>query len=197
MRIPSNQVVPGDLVWLAAGDKVPADLRLVNVSNLSVDESGLTGESIPVEKDTQSLNGETALAERSNMAYAGSLVASGQGYGLIVAIANATQTGRISQMMDDSTDAQTPITGKINKFSHKLLYIVLGLAVVVFVVGLSRTQSWVDVFTAAVAFAVAAIPEGKPCDRDNYPSDWCFPLSASQCYHAETCGSRNTRHSRP
>ena len=113
IRVPSNQIVPGDLVWLASGDKVPADLRLVNVSNLTVDESGLTGESIPVEKDTQSLNSETALADRSNMAYAGSLVASGQGQGLVVAIANATETGRISQMMEQSTDTQTPITRKI------------------------------------------------------------------------------------
>ncbi len=162
MRVPSNQVVPGDLVWLAAGDKVPADLRLVDASNLSVDESGLTGESIPVEKDTQSLNGEKALAERSNMAYAGSLVASGQGQGLVVAIANATEMGRISQMMDHSPDTQTPIVRKINKFSHKLLYVVLGLAVLVFAIGLSRTQSWVDVVTTTVAFGVAAIPEGLP-----------------------------------
>lgn len=162
MRIPSNQVVPGDLVWLAAGDKVPADLRLVNASNLTVDESGLTGESIPVEKDTQSLNSEKALAERSNMAYAGSLVASGQAQGLVVAIANATEMGRISQMMEQSPDTETPITRKINKFSKKLLYVVLGLAVVVLVVGLSRTNSWVDATIAAVAFAVAAIPEGLP-----------------------------------
>lgn len=162
IRVPSNQIVPGDLVWLASGDKVPADLRLVNVSNLTVDESGLTGESVPVEKGTQSLDSETALADRANMAYAGSLVASGQGQGLVVAIANATETGRISQMMEQNTDTETPITRKINKFSHKLLYVVLGLAVLVFVVGLSRTQSWVDVFTTTVAFAVAAIPEGLP-----------------------------------
>lgn len=162
MRVPSNQVVPGDLVWLASGDKVPADLRLVNISNLTVDESGLTGESIPVEKDTQSLTLETALAERANMTYAGSLVASGQGQGLVVAIANATEMGRISQMMDQSPDTETPITRKINKFSHKLLYVVLGLAVLTFVIGLSRTESWVEVFTTTVAFAVAAIPEGLP-----------------------------------
>lgn len=162
IRIPSNQIVPGDLVWLAAGDKVPADLRLVNASNLTIDESGLTGESVPVEKDTQSLNLETALADRSNMAYAGSLVASGQGQGLVVAIANATETGRISQMMEQNTDTETPITRKISKFSKKLVYVVLGLAVVVFVVGLSRIESWVDVFTTTVAFAVAAIPEGLP-----------------------------------
>ena len=162
IRVPSNQIVPGDLVWLAAGDKVPADLRLVDVSNLTVDESGLTGESIPVEKDTQSRSSETALAERSNMAYAGSLVASGQGQGVVVAIANATETGRISQMMDQSGDTVTPITRKINKFSKRLLNIVLGLSVLIFVVGLFRTEAWVEVFGATVAFAVASIPEGLP-----------------------------------
>lgn len=162
MRVPSSQIVPGDLVLLASGDKVPADLRLVDASNLTVDESGLTGESIPVEKDTQSLNSETALADRANIAYAGSLVASGQGQGLVVAIANTTEMGRISQMMQQSTDTETPITRKINKFSHKLLYVVLGLAALVFAIGLSRTESWVEVFTTTVAFAVAAIPEGLP-----------------------------------
>ena len=106
MRVPSNQIVPGDLVWLAAGDKVPADLRLVDASNLTVDESGLTGESIPVEKDTQSLTLEKALAERSNMAYAGSLVASGQGQALVVAIANATPDG--SDLSDDGAESRYP-----------------------------------------------------------------------------------------
>ncbi|NJM76966.1 MAG: cation-transporting P-type ATPase [Acaryochloridaceae cyanobacterium RU_4_10] len=161
-RISSNQVVAGDLVLLAAGDKVPADLRLVEASNLTLDESGLTGESVPVEKDPQPLALETALADRTNMAYAGSLVASGQGQGLVVAIASETETGRISQMMEQSIDTETPITRKINKFSQKLLYVILGVAALVFVVGLSRTGSWVDVFTTTVAFAVAAIPEGLP-----------------------------------
>ncbi|WP_088889926.1 HAD-IC family P-type ATPase [Leptolyngbya ohadii] len=162
IRVPSNQVVPGDLVSLAAGDKVPADVQLIQTSNLTIDESGLTGESVPVEKETQPLGAETALADRSNMAYAGSLVASGSATGLVVAIANQTETGRISQMMEQSTTTETPITRKIGRFSQKLLYVVLSLAALVFVVGLSRTESWVEVFTATVAFAVAAIPEGLP-----------------------------------
>lgn len=162
IRIPSEQIVPGDLVSLAAGDKVPADLWLIDASNLTVDESGLTGESIPVEKDPQSLTSETALAERSNMAYAGSLVAAGQGQGLVVATANATETGRISQMLDRSSDTETPITRKISKFSKKLLYVILSLAALVFAIGLSRSESWVEVFVTTVAFAVAAIPEGLP-----------------------------------
>jgi cation-transporting P-type ATPase F len=162
VRVPSHQVVPGDLVRLSSGDKVPADLRLVDVSSLTVDESGLTGESVPVEKDTLPTDAETTLAERVNMAYAGSLVAAGQGQGLVIAIAGATEMGRISQLMEQSTEIETPITRKISKFSKKLLYVVLGLAVLNFVVALPQNESWVEVFTTTVAFAVAAIPEGLP-----------------------------------
>ena len=161
-RIPAAQLVPGDLVQLAAGDKIPADLRLIAVNNLTVDESGLTGESVPVQKNTAPLAATTELAERTSMAYMGSLVTSGQGQGLVVAIASATETGRISQLMEQSADIETPITRKLGKFSKNLLYIILGLAVLNFVVALRQNESWVEVFTTTVAFAVAAIPEGLP-----------------------------------
>jgi cation-transporting P-type ATPase F len=162
IRIPADRLVPGDLVQLAAGDKIPADLRLIDINNLTVDESGLTGESVPIQKDTQPLETATALAERTSMAYMGSLVASGQGHGLVVAIANHTETGRISQLMEQSTDIETPITRKISKFSKKLLYVILGLAALNFLVALRQNESLVEVFTTTVAFAVAAIPEGLP-----------------------------------
>jgi len=162
VSIPSPELVPGDLVLLASGDKVPADLRLVKVRNLQVSESALTGESLPVEKSTQPLDAETPLAERTSMAYAGSLVTSGQGSGLVVAIAGATETGRISQLMEQSTSIETPLTRKIHKFSKTLLYIILGLAAMMFVVRVGQGESWVEVFKTAVALAVAAIPEGLP-----------------------------------
>lgn len=161
-RIPAEQLVPGDLVQLAAGDKIPADLRLIAVNNLTVDESGLTGESVPVQKNTAPLAATTELAERTSMAYMGSLVTSGQGQGLVVAIASATETGRISQLMEQSADIETPITRKLGKFSKNLLYIILGLSVLNFVVALRQNESLVEVFTTTVAFAVAAIPEGLP-----------------------------------
>lgn len=161
-QIPSKEAVPGDLVLLTSGDKVPADLRLITVRNLQIDESALTGESVPVEKATKPLDPETPLAERTSMAYAGSLVASGQGQGLVVAIAGSTETGRISQLMEQSTNLETPLTRRIQKFSKTLLYIILGLAGLTFVVGLGQGNSWVDVFKTAVALAVAAIPEGLP-----------------------------------
>lgn len=160
--VPSSEVVVGDLVLLTSGDKVPADLRLVKVRNLQVDESGLTGESVPVEKDTQPIASETSLAERTSMAYAGSLVTSGQGRGLVVAIANATEAGRISQLMQQSPNLKTPLTRKLDKFSKTLLYIVLGLTTLMFVISVAQGESWAEGFITAVAFAVAAIPEGLP-----------------------------------
>jgi cation-transporting P-type ATPase F len=162
VKIPSIELVPGDLVLLTSGDKVPADLRLVSARNLQVNESALTGESIAVEKNTQPLNSDAPLAERTNMAYAGSFVTFGQGRGIVVAIGEATETGRISQLMEQHTNLSTPLTRKFDKFSRTLLYIILGVAALTFAVGLGYGNSWVSMFEAAVALAVSAIPEGLP-----------------------------------
>jgi cation-transporting P-type ATPase F len=161
-RIPSQGIVPGDLVLLTSGDKVPADLRLVTTRNLQIDESALTGESVPVEKLTEQLQPHTPLAERLNMAYAGSFVTSGQGSGIVVATANETEVGKISQSLDQPTDLRTPLTRKFAKFSHTLLYIILALAALTLAVGFSQGQSLAGTFEAAVALAVSAIPEGLP-----------------------------------
>jgi len=162
LRIPSRDLVPGDVVMLTSGDKVPADLRLLRVRNLQVDESGLTGESVPVEKAVQVLSEDTPLAERRNMAYAGSFVTFGQGQGIVVATANATEMGQISRSMENRVSLTTPLTRKFEKFSRTLLYVILTLATFTFVVGLGQGGSWVDMFEAAVALAVSAIPEGLP-----------------------------------
>lgn len=162
LRIPSRDLVPGDLVLLASGDKVPADLRLLRVRNLQVDESALTGESVPVDKSIQILPTDTPLAERHNMAYAGSFVTFGQGQGIVVATANATEVGQISQSMENRVSLSTPLTRKFEKFSHTLLYVILTLATFTFVVGLGQGESWINMFEAAVALAVSAIPEGLP-----------------------------------
>jgi magnesium-transporting ATPase (P-type) len=162
LRIPSRELVPGDLVVLASGDKVPADLRLLRVRNMQVDESALTGESVPVNKSIQVLPADTPLAERRNMAYAGSFVTFGQGQGIVVATANATEVGQISQSMEDRVSLSTPLTRKFEKFSHTLLYVTLTLATFTFAVGLGQGESWIQMFEAAVALAVSAIPEGLP-----------------------------------
>jgi len=162
LRIPSRDLVPGDLVMLASGDKVPADLRLLRVRNLQVDESALTGESVPVEKSIQVLPLNTPLAERLNMAYAGSFVTFGQGQGIVVATANATEMGQISRSMENRISLSTPLTRKFEKFSRTLLYVILTLATLTFVVGLAQGGTWDAMFEAAVALAVSAIPEGLP-----------------------------------
>ncbi len=162
IRIPSQDLVPGDVVLLASGDKVPADLRLFQVRNLQVDESALTGESVPVEKSPQFLPSETPLAERTNMAYAGSFITFGQGRGLVVATGNATEVGQISESMEQRVSLSTPLTRKFAKFSRTLLYGILTLAALTFAIGLSQGESWQYMFEAAVALAVSAIPEGLP-----------------------------------
>ncbi|BAZ09063.1 ATPase, E1-E2 type [Calothrix sp. NIES-4071] len=162
IQVPSTLVVPGDVVLLASGDKVPADLRLVQTRNLQVNESALTGESIAIEKNSQPLNSDIPLAERTNMAYAGSFVTFGTGSGVVVAIGEATETGRISQLIEQGTSLKTPLTRKFDKFSRTLLYIILGIATLTFAVGLGYGNSWAEMFEAAVAFAVSAIPEGLP-----------------------------------
>jgi cation-transporting P-type ATPase F len=162
IRLDSRELVPGDLVLLASGDKVPADLRLVSVRDLQVSEAGLTGESVPVQKAAAPLAVETVLADRTNMAYAGSLVTFGQAQGLVVAIADRTETGRISQLIEHSSSLETPLTRKIEQFSRAQLYIILGLAALTFAVAIGKSGDWVEGLNAAVALAVSAIPEGLP-----------------------------------
>ncbi|PWB51762.1 MAG: carbonate dehydratase [Nitrosomonadales bacterium] len=158
----SEQLVPGDVVLLAEGDKVPADLRLIHCRELRINESTLTGESLPVSKHVTPLAHNTLLADRANMAYAGSLVSSGHGSGMVVATGNATETGRISRLMEQADTFSTPLTRKIEWFSKILLYLILALAAFTFVIGLARGESAFDMFMAAVALSVGAIPEGLP-----------------------------------
>jgi len=160
--ISSAEVVPGDIVLLQSGDKVPADLRLFQTRDLQLDESALTGESVPVEKKPDVLDHDTGLADRRNMAYASSLVTYGQGGGIVVAIGTKTEVGRISELISSTEALETPLTRKIARFSHILLYAILALASLTFIVGFVRGQSAFEMFMAAVALSVGAIPEGLP-----------------------------------
>lgn len=161
-RLNSAQIVPGDLVLLQSGDKVPADLRLLRCRELQVAEAALTGESVPVQKDLAVLPAETPAADRTNLAFASTLVTSGQGAGLVVATGNRTEVGRISELIARAEDIETPLTQRITHLSKVLLYIILVLATINFAVGMWRGQSAVQMFMASVALAVAAIPEGLP-----------------------------------
>jgi cation-transporting ATPase F len=161
-RVPSPDLVPGDIVLLQSGDKVPADLRLLRCRDLQIAEAALTGESVPVEKTLELLRTDTALADRKNMAYASTLVTYGQGAGAIVATGDRTEMGRISQLIASADELQTPLTRRIAHFSRVLLYLILGLAALNFAIGLWHGQPAVAMFIASVALAVAAIPEGLP-----------------------------------
>jgi len=161
-QMDASQLVPGDVVLLAAGDRVPADLRLFLEHELHTDESMLTGESLPVGKHTDVLPADTLLAERLNMAYAGATVVAGQGSGLVIATGDATETGRIADLIASAPELATPLTRKMATFSNWLLWAIGGLALLTAGVGLLRGESAFEMFMAAVALAVGAIPEGLP-----------------------------------
>ena len=161
-RLPAHALVPGDVVLLAAGDRVPADLRLCETHGLRAMEASLTGESTAVDKHSETLPQDTVLADRGNMAYAGTLVVGGQAAGLVAATGGATETGRISRLIAAAPELQTPLTKKMAAFSNWLLLVIGGLALLTFGVGLLRGETAFDMFMAAVALAVGAIPEGLP-----------------------------------
>ncbi|WLD58669.1 cation-transporting P-type ATPase [Salinispirillum sp. LH 10-3-1] len=160
--VPTTDLVPGDIVVLTSGDKVPADLRLFDNRDLQIDESALTGESVAVQKERAKLDKDVVLADRVNMAFAGTLVTYGQAEGVVIATGDDTETGKIADMITQAVSLETPLTQKIQAFSKVLLWVILGLAALTFVVGLLRGQDWIDTFMAAVALSVAAIPEGLP-----------------------------------
>ncbi len=163
LRVSAAELTPGDIVQLQAGSKVPADLRLLRARDLQIAEAALTGESLPIQKAVDvELPPDTALADCRNMAYASTLVTFGQGAGIVTAIGDNTEVGRISTLISEAHDLETPLTRKMAQFSRLILYAILALAAVTFGIGVLRGQSPIETFTAAVALAVAMIPEGLP-----------------------------------
>ena len=160
--IPATELTVGDVVLLQSGDKVPADLRLLQSRELQIDESALTGESVPVEKQLATLSADTVLADRHNMAYSSTLVTYGSGLGIVVEVGDRTEIGRINSLLSSTIELETPLTKKIAQFSKLLLWVIMVLAAVTFAVGVWRGQPLLDMFMAAVALSVGAIPEGLP-----------------------------------
>jgi len=160
--ISSKDLVPGDIVLLESGSKIPADMRLVESKNLKVDESMLTGESLSVEKDILTYEQELILNDRKNMAYSGTYVTYGRAKGIVVATADHTELGKIAHLIDSTVAMETPLTKKISSFSKILLYVILTLSAFTFFIGMLRDNSAFDTFMASVALAVGAIPEGLP-----------------------------------
>ena len=161
-NLPAVQLVPGDVVLLEGGNKVPADIRLYRVKNLHIDEAPLTGESMPVSKAPDTLQGEVSLGDRRNLAFAGTLATSGTAAGIVVATGDYTQIGRIAGMLQEVKGVDTPLIRKLASFSKVITIVITLFCVFVFLVGVLTGQEPVDMLMAAVALAVSAIPEGLP-----------------------------------
>jgi len=161
--IPAERLVPGDVVFLQSGDKVPADLRLFKVKNLRIDEAPLTGESMPVEKSSEPVSEAATIGDRLCLAYSGTLVTYGQGAGVVVATGDATEIGLISEMLAKVRPLTTKLLKQMSEFAHQLTMVILAVAAVTFIFGVFvRKYSISDMFMSGVGLAVAAIPEGLP-----------------------------------
>ncbi|MGK0395189.1 MAG: Ca2+-transporting ATPase [Candidatus Azotimanducaceae bacterium] len=161
-NVSASDLVPGDVVLLKSGDKVPADLRLLDVRDLKIDESALTGESVPAEKNDSTLTADQGLADRRNMAYSSTFVTFGTAKGIVTSTGDLTEIGRISALIAATDTLDTPLTKRIAEFSHYLIYAILALSALAFMVGFVQGKPLVESFMASVALAVAAIPEGLP-----------------------------------
>lgn len=161
-QLDADELVPGDVVLLESGNRVPADLRLLQVNNLSVDESFLTGESLAVEKKPESLAENMSVSERLNMAFAGSTVMAGRGTGVVVATGLQTEVGEIAEIVTAAETVKPPLVVRMEQFARQISLVVMGACVLLAVVALYKGMPWLDVFFLAVALAVSAIPEGLP-----------------------------------
>lgn len=162
-RISSEDLVVGDMVILSSGDKVSADMRIILSKDLRINESVLTGESLPVDKSPKTVHTDAILADRTNIAYASTLVTDGFGKAVVTATGNSTELGKISDLVEKSEDLETPLTKKMAYFSRVLLYVIMAFSVFTFFMGsFVYSNSVLDSFMAVVALAVGAIPEGLP-----------------------------------
>ena len=159
--VPAKDLVPGDIVVLDTGDYIPADLRIIEAVNLKSQESSLTGESVPVEKNTEKIDDiETGLGDRLNMLFSSSLVTYGRGKGIVVETGMTTEVGKIAVMINQAEDQTTPLQNKLNKLGKTLGIAAIVICIVIFAVGLLQGKAVIDMFMTAVSLAVAAIPEG-------------------------------------
>lgn len=163
-KVKSTELVPGDIVLLEAGDVVPADMRLIEVSSLKIEEAALTGESVPVEKELVVLEGnEVGIGDRINMAFSNSNVTYGRGKGVVVNTGMATEVGKIAGMLAEADETETPLKNNLNQLGKFLTAAIIVIAVVMFFVGtVLNDRNWADMLLTSISLAVAAIPEGLP-----------------------------------
>ncbi|MGI0148996.1 MAG: cation-translocating P-type ATPase, partial [Thermoplasmata archaeon] len=161
--IPTREIVPGDVILLAAGDRVPADARLIEATGLRANEASLTGESTPVSKTTDVLRENVFLADRKNMVFAGTTSEGGRGKAVVVTTGMRTELGKIAGLVQQESDEETPLQRQLNRLGRQIGVAVLAIAAIVFVIGVLRDVSQAEIlFLTAVGLAVAAIPEGLP-----------------------------------
>ena len=161
--VPSREVVPGDIVFLEAGNFVPADLRLLETANLRIDEAALTGESVPVSKSTDAqLSEDAALGDRKPMAYTGTMVTYGRGVGVVVSTGMSSEIGQIAEMLQSVEDEQTPLQKRLDSFGRTLGWAALAVCGIIFVEGIITGTDALEMFLIAVSLAIAAVPEGLP-----------------------------------
>jgi len=161
-HIDATLLVPGDVILLDAGDKVPADSYLIQMDNLHADEASLTGESLPVRKELKVVRTGTPIGDRKNMAYAGTIVTRGHGQALIVKTGMTTEIGKIAGMIQQAKTVMTPLQKKLEHFGKVLGLLTIVICVVVFITGVLRGHEVLEMFLAAISLAVAAVPEGLP-----------------------------------
>jgi Ca2+-transporting ATPase len=161
-EIPSYEVVPGDVLYVEAGDMIAADARLFSSSQLEANESSLTGESIPVVKQIEALSEKSPLAERTNMLYKSTHITKGNGYAIVTATGMQTELGKIASMVQTADSADTPLEKKIAQFSQKLIWFTVIIVVLIFLIGISNGDPILGMLQTSIALAVAAIPEGLP-----------------------------------
>ena len=163
LEVPAQHLVPGDIVLLQAGDRVPADVRLVESINLQIEEAALTGESVPVEKHTEPIsNAEAAVGDRKNMAYAGTSASYGRGRAVVVATGMNTEFGKIARMLQTVETDRTPLQKNLDKVGHMLARVALVIVVLVVAQGLLRGQPFMEMLIFGIALAVAVVPEALP-----------------------------------
>jgi len=160
--LPARELVPGDIVLLEAGDKVPADARLLESSNLKANESALTGESMPADKQVSTIAEYVSVADQENMVYMGTIITTGRAAAVVTKTGMLTEMGKIATGLQEIKPEDTPLQKNIAKLSRYLVFIFLGVTGLLLIVGLLKRLGWLEMFLLAVAAAVAAIPEGLP-----------------------------------
>ncbi|MDF2521119.1 MAG: ATPase [Clostridia bacterium] len=163
-EINSEEIVPGDIIVIDAGRFIPADIRLIESANLQIEESALTGESVPSEKDAGDIHEDpkTPIGDKTNMAFMSTLATYGRGEGVVVGTAMETEIGKIAKILDEDIEEMTPLQKRLEELGKTLGYLAIGICVLIFVIALFQKRDLFEMFLTAISLAVAAIPEGLP-----------------------------------